>query len=146
MANSKLKPKLKKDGTPAKQDGRPSKIGPKEYEDIERLAGLGLTLPMIAARIGISERQFDERRTLDPEVSSAIKRGRAKAQDAVANSLFNKAINGDVNAIRWWEMTRTGRSEKTENTHEVVVTPLTYEEKLQKAKEIASKLKQLGEG
>lgn len=122
--------------------GRPSKIGPDEIKKIEILSGLGLTRPMIAAHIGISERNFDQQASEREDIKTALKQGRAFAQQAVAAALFNRAKSGDVNAIRWWEMTRAGRAEKVDNTHEVDVTvsALSYEQKLIKAKELAKKI------
>ena len=75
---------------------------------IETLAGYGLTLAQIAAVVGISESEFRTRRN-EPLVSSALQSGQAKAQGVVGKALYLKAKEGDIAAIRWWEMTRAGR-------------------------------------
>ncbi len=99
----------------------------RKLEEIEKLAGLGLTLPMIASWLGLSKSGFEKNRKREPRIDEALERGRALAQEAVADALFNKALEGDVQAIKWWEMTRAGRSGKaqieTEHTHYVVEIP-----------------------
>lgn len=88
---------------------------------IEELAGYGLTIAQISAVLGFSERSLFNHRELNPEIDAALKRGRAKAAAKVGRALFHRAVDGDVPAIRWWEMTREGRSERsqTESTIEV---------------------------
>ena len=99
----------------------------RKLEEIEKLAGLGLTLPMIASWLGLSKSGFEKNRKREPRIDEALERGRALAQEAVADALFKKALEGDVQAIKWWEMTRAGRSGKaqieTEHTHYVVEIP-----------------------
>jgi hypothetical protein len=95
--------------------GQPLKIGPNEIKEIERLAGLGQPLRWIATHLGCSEKTIHDNAKLREEVSSAIERGRAAASSQIGNSLFNKAMAGDVNAIRWYEMTRTGRAIRVQN-------------------------------
>lgn len=86
----------------------------KKLEEIEAMAGLGLSLEKIAAIIGIAASTFYEYRKEDPAIDEAVQRGKAKASAQVGQSLFNRAKNGDVAAIRWWEMTRDNRSERSE--------------------------------
>lgn len=84
----------------------------------EELAGYGLSMAQIGAVLGMSERTIHTRRGENPELSAALQRGRAKAAAIVGKALFERAKTGDVPAIRWWEMTREGRSEKVQNeTH-----------------------------
>lgn len=91
--------------------GRPRiEITDKMILQIETLSGYGLTLAQIGAVIGISERQLCQRRDNEIMISAALDRGRAKAQGVIGKSLFERARDGDVAAIRWWEMTRAGRT------------------------------------
>jgi transcriptional regulator with XRE-family HTH domain len=111
---------------PAPARGRPSKTedltSPDVLRQVEELAGYGLTQEQIAAVIGLSERTL-RRRKEDTEVfSAAIQRGKAKASAEVGKSLFRRAKEGEVSAIRWWEMTRDGRSEKAQTESKVEVT------------------------
>jgi hypothetical protein len=86
---------------------------------VEELAGYGLTMGQIAAVLGFSERTLHNKKT--DELVAAIQRGKAKAAAIVGKSLFGRAKDGDVPAIRWWEMTREGRSEKTQTEATVEV-------------------------
>lgn len=87
---------------------------------VEELAGYGLTLGQIAAVLGFSERTLHNKKT--DELVAAIHRGKAKAAAIVGKSLFSRAKDGDVPAIRWWEMTREGRSERAQVESKVEVT------------------------
>ena len=84
-------------------------------------------MPMIDAWLGLSKSGFEENRKREHRIDEALERGTALAQEAIAEALFKKALEGDVQAIKWWEMTRAGRSGKaqieTEHTHYVVEIP-----------------------
>lgn len=88
---------------------------------VEELAGYGLTLPQIAAVLGFSERTMHRKKDSDEALVAAIERGKAKAAAIVGKSLFGRAKQGDVPAIRWWEMTREGRSERSQTEAKVEV-------------------------
>lgn len=88
-----------------------------QIEEIERMAGLGLTEAQIAAILGVSWRTLHRRKNgeglvIRTEVASALQRGKARAENDVAKALIERAKTGDVAAIRWYEMTRAGRTEK----------------------------------
>lgn len=80
---------------------------------IEELAGYGLSMPQIAAVVGFSERTLHRRKNDHEAVEAALARGRARAAAIVGKALFQRAKDGDIPAIRWWEMTREGRSERS---------------------------------
>jgi len=77
---------------------------------IRRAAGLGLRHKAIAALIGITQPTFSKRLKLFPEAEQAYELGKAEADLQVSNALFQRAIGGDMAAIRWYEMTRTDRN------------------------------------
>lgn len=83
----------------------------------EELAGYGLSMPQIGAVLGFSERTLHQRKRDNDALGAALERGRAKAAAIVGKALFQRAKDGDVPAIRWWEMTREGRSKKSEITN-----------------------------
>ncbi len=87
---------------------------------IKELAGIGVTVKRIAKIIGVSERTLERRTSENEAVLAALEDGREEAAEKVGKALFVKACDGDVGAIRWYEMTRCGRSAKTES--EVNVT------------------------
>ena len=76
--------------------GRPRKeLTAEQVEQIEKMAGCGLTLEQIAYCLDISDdtlqRRFQER----PEVKRAYKVGKAKAIRAVTNTVYLKAVAGE---------------------------------------------------
>jgi hypothetical protein len=76
--------------------GRPRKeLTGEQVEQVEKMAGCGLTLEQIAYCLDISDdtlqRRFQER----PEVLRAYKVGKAKAIRAVANTVYLKAVAGE---------------------------------------------------
>lgn len=80
----------------------------RDIGQIETLAGYGLSLAQIASVMGIGETEFHSRKH-ETRVSEALAAGQAKAQGVVGKALYLRAKDGDVNAIRWWEMTRAKR-------------------------------------
>lgn len=91
-------------------NGRPLfQVTQAQLRQIEKAVGYGLTQRMIAdVVLGIAESTWHELKGRDVRVSEALERGRAKAAMQIGKALFKKALNGDLNAIRWYEMTRLG--------------------------------------
>jgi hypothetical protein len=112
----------KKRSKPTKPVPREIAITPAMLRQAEELAGYGLTNAQIASVLGMAERTMRQKKADSDELDAALTRGRAKAAGVVGKALFLKAKEGDVAAIRWWEMTRQGRSEKQQTTAEVKVT------------------------
>lgn len=67
----------------------------------------------------MSERTFRDKKQ-ESCVSAALETGRAVAEAQVGKALYHKALAGDITAIRWWETTRAGRSERQIIRHEEV--------------------------
>ncbi len=94
-------------------------ITPAQLAQIEVLAGYGLDQTQIAAALGLGDRTFRRRKADTAAVADAIARGQAKAAGRVAETLFKRATGSGrdaVAAIKWWEMTRANRSERTSGT------------------------------
>lgn len=87
----------------------------------EELSGYGLSATQIAAVLGMCERTFHVKRETSASFNAALERGKAKAAGIVGKALFLRAKDGDIGAIRWWEMTRQGRSERTQTEAKVEV-------------------------
>ena len=83
-----------------------------DVDEVERLAGQGLSLAEICLCLGISESTLYRRKAAVTEMTDAIKRGRSKAASEVANTLYTMAKGGDLGAIVWWEKTRRGLSDR----------------------------------
>ena len=91
---------------------------------IEALAACELSLAEIASALSISDDTLSRRKADTDAVATAIARGRARVQAAVGAALVKKALTGDVPAIRWFEATRFGYSEK----HSVETRDATFED------------------
>lgn len=92
----------------------PIELTDDQVRQIEVLAGYGLTLKAIAAVVGIHPQTLKKKRE-EERVRLALERGLAVAESVVGQALYVKAKSGDVSAIKWWEQTRSGRSEKVIN-------------------------------
>ena len=104
-----------------------------DSSELQRLAGLGLTQKEMAGALGMSEQTFYNRLKETPELIEFIERGKAEANAKVANALFNAAVKGNFQAIRWWEITRRGIRE----TVEIAAKGLSDEELIAKVRDIA---------
>lgn len=102
---------------------------------IRRAAGIGIPMREIASLIGMSERTFYDRRKEFPDVQVMIDLGEAESSVRVANALMSRATNGDMAAIRWFEMTRKGRSEKIDQTVDQTSTQYVVEVPAQQSEE-----------
>lgn len=95
-----------------------------DADEVERLAGLGLTQEEIALSLGISVGTLENRKRESGIFGDAIKRGQSKAKSDVANIIYTKAMDGDLGAAIWYEKTRSGFTDKTVQEHsgEMVIT------------------------
>ena len=89
---------------------------------IETLAGYGLSQDKIASVLGVHPTTMDRRKRDNAKVKEAIMRGRSMMEGACARALCDRVKEGDIPAIKWYEMTRCGRSEKQEVKEESEVT------------------------
>jgi hypothetical protein len=89
--------------------------------EVERLAGLGLPLKMIAAFIGIADK------TLSKHYEPEIGRGKAHAGAKVAQCLFEQCMAGNTTALIFWTKTQLNWKE-TSVQETVSVSELSDEE------------------
>ena len=64
-----------------------------DIEEIERLAGMGLSERQIAAALGISNSTLTRKKHIE-QIGHALKKGRAKALAQVSSKLFENALDG----------------------------------------------------
>lgn len=69
-----------------------------DIEKLEALAGQGLTVKQIADCLGIARCTIYDHKKKNPDISDALKRGRAKGLATVTNALFTSANGGNVTA------------------------------------------------
>jgi len=65
---------------------------------VEELASLGLSREQIAHNLGIATSTLYDKIKKLPEISEAIKRGKAKGIKQVSNALFENAMSGNTTA------------------------------------------------
>ena len=87
-------------------------ITPAQAQQIERMAARGLNKTDIAFILGMSDRTLRRKKANDKVIDDAMQSGMAKGKLQIGEALYKRAVGGDVRAIRWWEMTRVGYSEK----------------------------------
>lgn len=79
---------------------------------VEELASQGLSQAEICVSLGISEDTLGRRKKDSADFAEALRQGKTKASAVISNKLFEMAAGGNVAAIRWWETTRMGLSDK----------------------------------
>jgi hypothetical protein len=118
--------------------GRPRiEFNDRMIRQIEVMAGIGMSIPSMAAILDVGDTTLRDRMTNDPLISDALERGRAIAERQVGTCLFQRAIgaldgsntpnprDADTGAIRWFEMSRLRRSAKYDSTVPVPTVPLS---------------------
>ena len=91
---------MRKKAAPA---GRPTfKVTQRVINKAERVAAQGLTNEQIAITLGIHRCTLNEKKKLYPELKEAIERGRTKGIEEVTNALFEKAVEGDGPAMKFY--------------------------------------------
>ncbi len=82
---------------------------------VERLASQGLSQNEICASLGISPDTLMRRKRDSATLAEAFGKGREKARAVISSRLFELAAGGNVSAIRWWETTRCGLSDRVQS-------------------------------
>lgn len=92
---------------PHKKTGRPLKPLPATLEQIEALAGMGLTIEEMCRYLGVTKKTLYKRKSEYPELEEAIERGRIRADTQVTRALFKRATEAnDTTAMIWWQKNR----------------------------------------
>ena len=79
-----------------------------QLQQIKMLYGWGHTVSQIADFLGMGRSTFYDYLNRFPELKTAMRQGKAIANSRIDRSLFAQAVNGNVQAIRWWDMSRRG--------------------------------------
>lgn len=80
--------------------------------DIQSKAERGLTLEQIADSLGVTRQTLWDNRQKYPDLDNALKKGRGKGIEQVANALFEKAVMGDVPSAIFYLKARAGWSDR----------------------------------
>ena len=107
------KPKAKrKSGGAQPGSGRPEYEPTKEGRKmVEAMSACGTPQEDIAMVIGI------DRKTLRKHFTVELDTAATKANSAIAQTLYQKAMNGDTTAMIWWTKARMRWSEKAVHEH-----------------------------
>lgn len=83
-----------------------------DIDEVERLAGLGLSEAQICDCIGISNDTLTLRKRQYPEFTEALRRGKSRTISQVSNWLYELCAEKNLGALIWFEKTRAGFTEK----------------------------------
>jgi hypothetical protein len=99
--------------TPVRR-GRPKWIPP-DLKEVERLGALGLNYRQIADALGIHRDTLIQKRKYSSDFSDAIRRGKARANTAVANTAYQLATSGECPQMtQFWLKSQAGWREVNE--------------------------------
>lgn len=104
--------------TPKKKMGRPSKLDALDLNEVEGMAGLGLTDEEIGLVLGVSSVTINAWKKR-PDFLNALKSGKAKADQKVTQSLYTKALTGDTTACIFWLKNRQRDRWRDKQDHEL---------------------------
>ncbi len=122
--------------TVKKDDKLPKKPGRKpiniDLEELERLAGMGLSERQIAAAMDISNSTLTRKKHIE-QIGHALKKGRAKAVAAVSSKLFDNALEGKETSAIFFLKNRD--PENWKDRQEVVTASINLNDVLSGAKQ-----------
>ena len=94
-----------------KEFGARRKLTDDELDQLRRLAGL-LNVDQVADYFAISRDNFEKMRADDPEIMEIYKQGRAGLVGKVAQTLVQKALEGDTQSLMFYLKTQGRWTEK----------------------------------
>ena len=83
----------------------------KDLQQLETMAGFGLTNNQMAAILGMGRATLQRRIAEDPIVSETIEKGKSKTAYQVTKKLYDKCMEGNVTSILFWLKCRCNWSE-----------------------------------
>ncbi len=114
---------------PKKPGRKPINI---DLEELERLAGMGLSERQIAAAMDISNSTLTRKKHIE-QIGHALKKGRAKAVAAVSSKLFDNALEGKETSAIFFLKNRD--PENWKDRQEVVTASINLNDVLSGAKQ-----------
>ena len=114
---------------PKKPGRKPININ---IEELERLAGMGLSERQIAAAMDISNSTLTRKKHIE-QIEHALKKGRAKAVAAVSSKLFDNALEGKETSAIFFLKNRD--PENWKDRQEVITASINLNDVISGAKE-----------
>lgn len=93
---------------------------PETYAQVEGMAGRFLKEEQIATLLGIAPTTFVEKKKEFPELSEAIRRGRAKVAVNISNKIYDVALKGNVTLLIFLAKSVIGLKENDPQVQESV--------------------------
>lgn len=84
----------------------------KQIQEVEMLAGLGLTKYLIQNYFGYSSETWIKAEKRNPLLKKAFRKGQAKTIARVSGKLYDLILAGNITAIMFYLKTRAGWSER----------------------------------
>jgi uncharacterized membrane-anchored protein len=103
-----------------------------DIEELERLAGMGLSERQIAAAMDISNSTLTRKKHIE-QIGHALKKGRAKAVAAVSSKLFDNAMDGKETSAIFFLKNRD--PENWKDRQEVITASINLNDVISGAKE-----------
>jgi len=110
--------------------GKAFEITPKIITRVKSLAKQGLTKYQIAASLGIHRDTLNEKEKKHPDLSDAIEEGKQLGIAEVVSVLKEKAIDGDIAAMKYYLNNRGNEDWKDKQVVESTVTVNMHEDLL----------------
>lgn len=116
--------------------GRPSNIDKIDLKVVAEYAELGATMDELAGLLGVSQRSLYDYKKINPEFSQTLENARNKADLKVVKSLYDKCLDGDVAAQKYWLTCRRPQHWKADKAEATRVEGLSKEERRQELLEL----------
>lgn len=100
MSEPRRKTEKTRRSTAVAKRGRPSSYAPEYADDAEKLCLLGATDADMADFFGVAESTINNWKEAHADFLESIKRGKAKADATIADSLYRRALGYEHNAVK----------------------------------------------
>ena len=127
-----------------KEFGARRKLTADEIDQLRRLAGL-LNVDQVAAYFGISKDNFGAMCREDPEIMDVYQQGRARTIGRVAQTLVQKALDGDTQSLMFYLKTQGRWTEKLDVEVKGEVTLASALREMAKTKVIDGESSEVGQ-
>lgn len=101
-------------------------LTPEQVEIVRNAAGLGLRLDDIAYLLGVSPSAFDSIKARDSKLKEAYEAGKVRAYQAVASTLYQKAMAGDTVCMIFYLKSQAGWNDQPKQEAPVATNTVQF--------------------